>query len=366
MAENSQNQYFPDEVTLPGETLAETLKAKSMTQAEFSLRSGLSEKTISQIINGKAPITHESALAFERVLGASAQFWMNRETRYREYLARIEEKEHLSSLTSWASYFPYAEMAKRHYVEPIPHTQKEARVSSLLDFFAVVSPSAWSDVWEKREVAFRRSAKVCDNLHVVASWLRAGERRAYDLSAEDYSASQFRAVIPSLRALTNSPIPDAAPEMESLCASAGVRLALVPELPKLGASGATYWLRDSKPVIQLSLRYKTTDHFWFSFFHEAKHVFQESRKKVFLDTPAFDLDAPEEEEANKFSGDTLIPPVAYASFVSSHSRFTAAIIRSFAQELEIHPGIVVGRLQHDRKIPFKNHNGLKQRVTWKA
>jgi len=41
---------------------------------------------------------------------------------------------------------------------------------------------------------------------------------------------------------------------------------------------------------------------------------------------------------------------------------TASKIESFARKLGIAPGIVVGRLQHERIVTFKQFNGLKRKV----
>ncbi|MCH7517000.1 MAG: DNA-binding protein, partial [Bacteroidetes bacterium] len=36
----------------------------------------------------------------------------------------------------------------------------------------------------------------------------------------------------------------------------------------------------------------------------------------------------------------------------------------FAKKTNIHPGIVVGRLQHDKIIPPSWHNDLRERYLW--
>jgi addiction module HigA family antidote len=60
-----------------------------MTQAELAERAGKPEKTISEIISGKAAITPETALQLERVLGVPASFWNNLESHDRQALARL-------------------------------------------------------------------------------------------------------------------------------------------------------------------------------------------------------------------------------------------------------------------------------------
>lgn len=85
------NQYNPDFVLPPSETLKEILETRGMTQADLSERTGCSLQTINDIINGTTAITPHIALQFERVLDISASFWNNLEHYYREYLARHSE-----------------------------------------------------------------------------------------------------------------------------------------------------------------------------------------------------------------------------------------------------------------------------------
>lgn len=88
MTNTLTNQYQPDYVSPPGETLEEALEEKGMTQAELAERIGQPISIIKEIIAGKAEITPEIALQLEQVLLISSSFWNNRERRYREFLAR--------------------------------------------------------------------------------------------------------------------------------------------------------------------------------------------------------------------------------------------------------------------------------------
>ena len=116
MTERIQNQYVPDLVSAPGETLEEVLETRGMSQAELADRTGRPKKTINEIIRGKAAITAETAIQFERVLGIPASFWMAREQNYREAIARTKEFESLESQAEWLRKIPYKAMAKLGWV----------------------------------------------------------------------------------------------------------------------------------------------------------------------------------------------------------------------------------------------------------
>jgi len=136
----------------------------------------------------------------------------------------------------------------------------------------------------------------------------------------------------------------------------------VPGLPKTGLSGATRWLNPEKALIQLSLRYKTNDHLWFTFFHEAGHILLHGKKELFLEG-ANGMDEEREAEANAFSRDLLIPPRAWRSFIE-RADFSFQMVQDFAEDIAIAPGIVVGRLQHEGFFPHNRGNRLKVYYRW--
>jgi addiction module HigA family antidote len=112
MTSRLTNEYAPDRVSPPGETLAETLAALGMTEAELAARLGGPKKTVNEVVKGKAAIEPDTALQLEAVLGVPAGFWMAREGRYRESLARQNRRQALEGGIEWARRFPFAQMVK--------------------------------------------------------------------------------------------------------------------------------------------------------------------------------------------------------------------------------------------------------------
>ena len=89
-AYESLAKFAPDWIATPGDTIADLLEERDWTQADFATRTGLAKKFIQLLLQGKAPISEDTALRLQRVLGSSAQFWMNLETQYRGQLSRRE------------------------------------------------------------------------------------------------------------------------------------------------------------------------------------------------------------------------------------------------------------------------------------
>ncbi len=93
MSKFMANAYVPDTVSSPGETILETIEALGMSQVDLAERMGWTPKTVNELIKGKIILTPQTALQLEQILGVPAAFWMNREQHYREYLARLAERE---------------------------------------------------------------------------------------------------------------------------------------------------------------------------------------------------------------------------------------------------------------------------------
>lgn len=358
MNKDIQNYFRPDYAVPPGETLLETLEAIGMSQAELAERTGRPKKTVNEIIRGKAAITADTALQLERVLGVSAGFWNNLERNYQETLARINEQRRLQNQVSWLNKIPLNALIKLGWIKK--YSDRIQQLQEVLNYFGVASPEQWEAKWRGAEVSFRTSKVFQNDPYCVAAWLRMGELTARNLNCKPFDTSKFKDTLAGARRLTVKPPEQFQDEVVRLCADAGVAVAFVPELTGIRASGATWWVNAAKAVIQLSLRYKCDDQLWFSFFHEAGHILLHGKKEVFIEVDGKNF---KEEEANKFASDFLIPPKHYRQFVKS-GRLSKASIERFSAELGIAPGIVVGRLQHDKKLPHSHCNDLKRRLDW--
>jgi len=360
MNEQIRNQYVPDTVSAPGETLEEVLVERGMSQTELAERTGRPKKTINEIVKGKAAITPETALQFERVLGIPAGFWIAREQNYRESLARAKEVMDFEKQVDWLDQVPYRAMVKLGW---IPERREKARqLDEVLRFFAVASPSSWESVWGPGSPAFRRSAVFESQAGAVAAWLRKGALEADHQKPLEYNVDVFKRVLERVRSLTRELPNDFASIVIRECNEAGVCVAFVPELPGTRVWGATRWLTPTRALIQLSVRYKTDDHLWFTFFHEAGHILLHSKRDVFLEGDERGQDE-RESEADAFAQEWLIPETKYRVF-RRLGAFTCAAASRFAFELGIAAGIVVGRLQHDGHLDRTQCNNLKKKVDW--
>ena len=349
----------------PGETLLESIDSLGMTQAELSRRMGRPLKTINEIIKGKAMITADTALQLERVLGAPARFWLNLEANYREDLARLEEMRKLEREIEWLREIPCREMEEYGWLDTSGDSSDAGKLDAVLRYFGVASVGSWVETWKSPGAIYRKSSLFQAAPGPVAAWLRRGEIVAARTTCQAYDQKRFQTAVNLARTLTIEPPEVFVPRLQSVCAASGVVVAFVRELNKCPVSGATRWLTPSKALIQLSLRYKTDDQLWFTFFHEAGHILLHNKKLAFLESSEM-TGATEEkldQEADQFAENTLIPQLKWCEFVSGGSLNMSGVV-GFSRSLGIAPGIVVGRLQHERLIPFNRFFSLKRKLKW--
>ena len=355
------NQSFaPNYAVAPGAILEEHLAARGLSQTKFARLCGRSPKLINEIISGKAPIEPATALEFERVLDLEAGIWLGIESDYRLHLARQAEARETAAVAEWKNEFPIREMIKRDCLKK-PMSDAEV-VTELLSFFGVGSVGAWNEKYAEAAVAYRHSPSFRSNRAALAAWLRLGERYAERLECVDYDRREFMQATERIRRLTRKPVKKALERAQQHCSEAGVVLVLVKPFSGTAVSGAAWWMSPRKAVIQLSMRHKTDDHLWFSFFHEAAHVLLHSKKSTFIDGMNDQADEIE-TEANEWAGDRLVARREWKRFVKTLPA-NEGMVRAFAEQQEIAPGIVVGRLQHEGLLPWSHLNHLKARLKW--
>lgn len=352
-------EYKPDRVSPPGDTLQDILDERGISQTELAARLDRSEKNLSQVVNGKAPITPQLALDLELALGVPARFWLNRESTYREALAREAESPLDEEVVAWGRLFPYNLMAKRAWV---PETRSRAeRARNLLRFFGVVSKEAFDRVWTgETAIQYRRSTHRPEKPQLAAAWLRRGEIEAEANLAAPYSEKLFVEAVQAARGWTALEPKAFVPRLKAAFSAAGVTLLFVRELPGMGISGATRWLSPDWALIQITLRFRTNDHLWFTLFHECCHILKHSKKRMFLEDGGKEV---EETEADRFAADHLIRPADWRR-LRSLDTYGRDKVTQFAKEVDIHPGIVVGRLQHEGLVAHSVFNDLKVRYQW--
>jgi len=361
VADPSPTTHKATWLSLPGETIKAGIDHAGWTLREFAERMGFTEKHINQLLAAKAPISTDTAQRLSRVLGGTESFWLEREAQYRQELARREEETTLASWMDWLEDLPRTYLRKYNFIRTKRKGADE--VKECLEFYGVASPDSWRARNKTLQASFRASATERVSDGSITTWLRVGEIKASEIDCADFSKQEFSVRIPELRSLTRLKSPAKfLPEMKRICAEAGVAVVAFPSPTGCPAYGVTRWLTPSKALLMLSNRYKTDDQWWFSFFHECGHILLHPKKETFIDLAKKGSKDQKEIEADQFAADTLIPKGLANSLKRNPP--TKSAVQQFAREAGISEGIVVGRLQHEKRLGYNRLNNLKFRFDW--
>ncbi len=337
--------FNPDYASPPGDMLAETIEYLGITQTELARRMGRPLKTINEIIQSKAAVTADTALELERVLGVSAHLWMNMEANYREHLARKRAVEKLEVDEEWLGSLPVTAMQKAGW---IPKTKdKRDLMAAILSFFGCASVASWHEIWMSPRVAYRKSPKLQSKAECVAAWLRKAELEAWSQTCAPFDSARFEAALRDLRKATTLPVKQWVGTIREACNDCGVAYVLLPGFPGIPVSGATRQLNQDRMLIVQTGRYRDDGHFWFTFFHEARHILQGKLRKDWL----MEYEGNEDEleyDANRFAREFLIPSEKIIEARRQHGgKMPVEAGKALAAELGISEGIVAGRFHYD-------------------
>lgn len=339
--------FNPNWVSVPGDTIKSILEVKGYSIDHLSEKINRSKYFVENLIEGNEAIDHNLANSLSTNLGFNDTFWLNREFIYREKLQQLEHE--------WQCNLPIKDMVKEGL---IPKVAKKNNLKACLDFFGVKSLVEWNKKYRNQipQFAFRKSQSFITNPYSVAVWFRQAENFIKNLQVSAWDKVKFENKLPELKKLSREKRPVVfLPELIKECAKCGVKIAIVRSIDGNRASGATKFI-DGNPLIILSFRYLTDDHFWFTFFHEAGHLILHSDNQMRIEVDSCMNE--EEEEANIFAQLCLIPD-HIEKLLPFVTRTKRNIIK-LSQEAGISPGILVGQMQNRGIISKSYLNSYKR------
>ena len=344
----------------PGYYVAEIIEDMGITQAEFAIRMGTTSKTLSQLINGQANISNDLAQKLSTMLGTSIEFWLNLQTAFDEKVIEISKAKAIDEQAEIVAVIDYSYFVKLVNL-PAVRTMRE-KIENLCSFFKIADLR----ILKQNDflVNFRSGIATVEEKNLINSraWLQTALNVASEIETAPFNAEKLKSYVPEIRRMTLQDPEVFLPRLREIFSECGVAFVLLPYLKNSGINGAVKWINQDRVVLAMNDRRLNADTFWFSLFHEIKHVLQQKTKTVFVSTNKQDMKALDdklETEADYFAQNTLIPAKEYRQFAPSKYTSDAEII-AFAKRIGIHPGVVAGRLQHDGIIAPNRCSTLKQ------
>lgn len=353
--------FNPTWISKPGDTLAVLMHRQNLSAVEVAALIDTDLRTVRGVIAGHVAIDDRLAEAIAAHIGGSTQFWRKRQSAYDVALHAAVQRFSEEDRSEWLKAIPIAEIAQFAGTASKSH---DDILATSLAYFGVCSSAEWQQRYASslENVAFRTSKAFMAHIGATATWLRQGEVEASMVTCKPWSAENLSDRLGELRRLSLARRPAYfLPRVQALCAEAGVAVVVVKPPQGCRASGATRFIAHDRAMINLSFRYRSDDHFWFTLFHEIGHLIRHGQSATFVDSDETAQDA-REQEANAFAAEVLIPAVRQEEL--RHLPARREKVLRFAASLGISPGIVVGQAQYRKYFAPRQFNYLKRRFEW--
>jgi HTH-type transcriptional regulator/antitoxin HigA len=340
-----------------GEVLREFLHHRDWSQADLAQVIGKTTAAINEIIQGKRSVSPEIAALFAATFGTTVEFWLTLQAGScvsNEVLTEAKRRALIYELA------PIREMARRGWIsqtDDINQLEVELRA-----FFGVESLETAPSLL----VAARKSTSYEEMTPSQLAWCFKARNLARDLITNPYSDSCLGECEAKLRNLLAHATEVS--RVPKVLAEFGIRFVIVQHLADSKIDGAAMWLNDDQPVIAISLRMNRIDSFWFTLFHEFIHI--KNRDGLSVDCNLTGEDAmfsgmkPDfERRADEEAAARLVPPEMIDSFIKRIApMYSKDRIIQFAHRIKVHPGIIVGQLQHRGEVKFSANREMLAQI----
>jgi len=346
------------EAFAPGEYIRDEIEARGWSQIDLAEILGRPPQAVNEIINGKKAITPDTAKALGEAFGTSAQLWMNLESAYQLAKSGVSD-DLVARKAKMYAFSPIGEMQKRGWIE----TSSNFNVveSQVLRFFGIKSLNQPVEM----ALAARKSTGG-DLTSAQRAWFCRAKQLARIVPVSgSFSERSANEAIRQLALLKAEP--EEARKVPKVLSAAGIRFLVVAPFPQSKIDGVCFWLSAKAPVIAVSFRFERIDWFWHTLMHEMGHVLNgDGKTAVTIDTDLVGSDAQPEDQkshveakADAFAAQFLIDRQLLADFVARvHPMYSRTKVVGFAKSVDVHPGIVVGQLQYQKKMPYTHHRLL--------
>lgn len=338
----------------PGYYLKQLIEDQHISQEELAKRLQASPKYISDLVNGRINFTEETILKLATAFGTSTSMWLNLNQSFIEKKLEIEQQKKLERECELVRQLDYQFWVKLGIL-PAARFAKD-KAMRLQSYFKI---SSLSVLYEKNFLVQYRtgiSERSQKNMMNANAWVQTAINLGSTMEVEPFSLKKLNLLLPEIRAMNTEDPQVFLPKLKDLLRTCGIAFVLLPNLKSSGINGAVKWWTKDKVILAMNDRRKYADTFWFSLFHELGHVRQQRIKLLHVSTEKPWIEKETlleklEKEADKFAQDYLIPSDAYDQFLKkTGQKFDEKNIRDFAKEIGVLPGIVLGRLQHDKLI----------------
>lgn len=354
---------FPELIIHPGETLAEILEDRGMSQKELAIRTGVTEKHVSTVLKCQKNISVSFAKKLEYALGIDAKFWINLQSNYDRELAEFEDinnitEEEVGVLKNLKCIIDY--FISRKVISE--NTNEAEKVLLLRKLLAVSNLLSIPNITYNAAYRAQLSTNVKVDTYVLFAWQKICELETSSIDViNELNVDLLIKYIPTIKKLMFEDVNVMRNKLIEILSRCGIAFNIVRHFKGAPVQGFIKKTDGDKLIMCLTLRKARADTFWFTLFHEIGHIINGDVQNRFVDFDSVESNM--EAKANTFARDILINPKEYKEFVIKND-FSEEAINKFAKSQGVKEYIVIGRLQTDEIVKWNQYSNKIDRYKW--
>lgn len=335
----------------PGSYIEDIVEELNITQEEFAERLDTSSKTVSKLINGEERVSNDIANKLAKLTGISIETWINLQVAYDVKVMEIKNSQNEDEIKV-CELIDFSYFKKHHFVENRRYSVEE-KISELRK---LLNLSSLSMLYKFNDAVSYRNTQEFNEKSIVNSniMLELAINAARNETGNKYNKRKLERELPNIRKMTLQAPEIFFSELKNILLKCGIVLVALPKLKNANLQGATKRFKNGSILLLITDRNKRSDIFWFSLIHELGHIYMNDFYSDYEDIDAYKS---KEQVADRFAQDFFIPGDSYEGFVAN-GFFNENAILKFSENYQIHPSILVGRLQNDGHINYSDHNQL--------
>ena len=333
----------------PGETIADVLEDRGITQAELAARTGVSTAYVSNVIAGKKDISANFAFDLEYALRVPKAFWLNLQANYDAELLEFnkeksiteEERKVRESLKDIVKYL------RQKGKLPIGE-KKDESILSLRKELQISNRACLNDIVPKG--VFKMANNAIDP-YVLGAWIMMCQNMADNQrNYSQFDILRVDQLIDAIKIIMQNPTANVQKELKETMACYGIDFSVVRKFRGAPVQGYINQKKDKTYQMVLAIKGAYAEIFWFSLFHELGHIVNGDIGKTnkFVDDGT---DKEKEIAADLFARDKIIDKDKYTEFINRND-YSIEAIKQFAESQKVMPYMVIGRLQKEKYLDY--------------
>ena len=325
-----------------GKYLKDYLEFHNISQSEFALRMGITQKHINELLNGKANITLEMAANIERLTGINSNFIINVENTKKLKESILEQYGDIKNVKKVLKDEYYInELKKTDWINFKDETDSLQMCIDILDFLKIKDFSILPKLED--QVLFKKTG---NNFNKLALWIAHCDEIVKNQEVSEYNSYNLLFLIKDLNDYAYNNKIDIE-EIKKILNSYGIYFAVEKAMNGTKVRGC-FKVKGKKPAIYITDNYAGKDSFFFELFHELGHCksdYNEGKSKVIIDG-----NVEKEKKADEFALKMMINDDVWRKVLAAN--LNEKEIKDISLKNRIPMSFIVGRLAKSKNISY--------------